>query len=367
MAFETEPTFRRFNVGAGVVRVHSSDEVIASTACQFASFGRSRFSGPSRLCSADPLEADQPLRRSLDGAVALVARGKCSFESKMRAAAAADASGVILMNDEDETFVAAPDPPSAGTAAAGAAAGASIPFAVVSSSAAAAIRTAYEEAERSGGDAGVSMTMLSSDPSLGDALRLPLFPVAQPFMPGQLLRMRVSRGERLALQTRFKLALDGPEGPLPEDIGTATVVVVFVGDASRNVRAPSIPSASRRRRRRRRTHGPTSPIPSHPIPSHPSHPIPSPRPDESHPIPSHPHGPTSPAVSPPQRGSSAAAAQRHRSDSVAPAQRQRSASSEASRSPSRTRASGTPPRRCSLPLAHSRTSTSTPSGAKALT
>ena len=39
MAFETEPTFKRFTVGVGIVRVTASEEVVAQSSCQFAAFG----------------------------------------------------------------------------------------------------------------------------------------------------------------------------------------------------------------------------------------------------------------------------------------------------------------------------------------
>ena len=113
MIFETEPTFQRFNVGVGIIRVHTNEGVVATTSCQFAAFGGKTFGSSAPLVRAEPIEADRPLEQSLDGAIALVARGKCSFEAKLRAAAAAGASGVILMNNEDETFVAAPDAPAA--------------------------------------------------------------------------------------------------------------------------------------------------------------------------------------------------------------------------------------------------------------
>lgn len=236
MAFETEPTFKRFTVGVGIVRVTASEEVVAQSSCQFAAFGAgTKFGGA--LERAEPLVADRPLQ-PLNNEIALVARGKCSFEAKMRAAAAAGASGVLLANTDDEAFVAALDPPEARpddwTPMP------AIPLAVVGKSAASRLTSAYDEAAAAGVDVSVSVTMLSADDSLDDALRLPLFPVAQTLLPGQVLRMRVSKGERLALQTRFQLALNGemPDGsPLPDDLGAATVAVVYVGDASRNVLA----------------------------------------------------------------------------------------------------------------------------------
>ena len=232
--FETEPTFRPLNVGGGLVRVHAAGEVAAVAACQFAAFSPSRFGGNARMRPAEPLTADTPLRQPLSGAIALVSRGRCSIETKMRTAAAAGASGVILMNDEEETFLAAPDAPPAHGQAESEERVEAVPLVVVSASGAARIRDSYESQEDAGADVSVSVTMLAHDEAFRDALRLPLFPVAQTLLPGQILRMRVSRAERIALQTRFQLALDAMDGPadgagtraeLPEDLGVATVAV----------------------------------------------------------------------------------------------------------------------------------------------
>ena len=192
MAFETEPTFQRLNVGSGLVRVHSGERVVLTTACQFAAFGPKDFGNkPAPIAHAVPSEADRPLERPLDGAIALVRRGQCSFEAKMRAAAAAGASGVILMNDEDATFLAAPDPPPSvggpppslggeklGGGNGDSAAPPACPLVVVSASAAARITAAYAAEQATGAtEVAVSVTALSSDESLATALRLPLFPV----------------------------------------------------------------------------------------------------------------------------------------------------------------------------------------------
>ena len=74
MAFETEPTFQRFNVGGGLVRVHSADEIIATAPCQFGAFGSASFGDPARLRRAEPIEADRPLQ-SLDGAKDALEKG----------------------------------------------------------------------------------------------------------------------------------------------------------------------------------------------------------------------------------------------------------------------------------------------------
>ena len=253
--FETEPTFRPLNVGSGLVRVHATGGVVATAACQFAAFGPSKFGEPQPLTRAEPLTAHERLHCPLEGAIVLVSRGLCSIESKMRTAAAAGASGVILMNDEEDTFLAAPDPPPAFGDAAPRPAHCEhaedsepsaledsvepIPLVVVSASSAARISAAYESEEQAGADVSISVTMLAHDDAFRDALRLPLFPVAKTLLPGQILRMRVSRAERIALQTRFQLALNAPAGDseLPSDIGVATVAVVLVGDASTNLLA----------------------------------------------------------------------------------------------------------------------------------
>jgi len=237
ISFETEPTFQPFHVDSGTVRVYSAGQVIAAARCQFAAFGPREFSGTSfRLRRAEPIQAERSLHQPLEGAIALVERGKCSFEAKMRRAAAAGAAGVILINNEDTTFVALPDSAAAGSQAAEAAAR-DIPIVVVSASAAARITSAYDIQEQAGKDVSVSVTMLASDEELGNVLRLPLFPVAQTLLPGQTMRMQVTRAERLSLQTRFRLALEGPQDdmPVPEDIGVPTVAVVLVGDASSNL------------------------------------------------------------------------------------------------------------------------------------
>mmetsp|Transcript_72128 Transcript_72128/g.197467 ORF Transcript_72128/g.197467 Transcript_72128/m.197467 type:complete len:661 (+) Transcript_72128:66-2048(+) len=255
MAFETEPTFRALNVGAGIVRLHHEREDAAEeedgifvAKAQFAAFGPKRFPNRAAAATVTPPEAHQPLKVPLSGAVAVVTRGKCSIETKMRVAAAGGASGVILINSEDSRFVAAPDPASSKTTAAGvtlqgrSAAGATneIPLAVVSSSDGERI-TSYLRAadDAAGARVSLSVTPLSSDASMVDALRLPLFPVAQTLLPGQLLHVRVSRAERVALQMRFQLALQGPSDgeSLPDDLGVATVAVVLVGDASSNLLA----------------------------------------------------------------------------------------------------------------------------------
>ena len=248
MAFETEPTFQRLNVGSGVVRVCSGEQAVVTVPCQFAAFGRKDFgNADAPLCHVEPPEAHTPLE-PLNGAVALVRRGKCSFQAKMHTAAAAGASGVILVNDEDSTFVAHPDPAPIGSQGPASKpnpriaseSGEVAPLVVVSSSAGERISTACSATEAAGeAHVMVSVTFLANDESMADALRLPLFPVLQTLLPGHVLRMRVSPGERAALQMRFKLALEGPpEGTsLPDDIGVATVAVVLVGDASTNLLA----------------------------------------------------------------------------------------------------------------------------------
>ena len=242
MAFETEPTFLRLNVGAGIVRCLSGDKTLVAVRCQFATFGPRQFDRPARLARTHPPEANCPLLKPLDGAVALVGRGKCSFETKVRIAAASGASGVILMNTDDSRFIAAPDEPGLAVGPAAHEPSPDIPLVVVSSGDASRLTDAYDaayaaEIEGEHKETLVSVTQLTNDESLADALRLPLFPVGQTLLPGELLRIRVSPGERLALQTRFQLALQGPpEGDsLPEDLGVATVAVVLVGDASSNL------------------------------------------------------------------------------------------------------------------------------------
>jgi hypothetical protein len=55
---------------------------------------------PLPLRAAAPLEACAPLRGPLDGAIALVQRGNCTFEEKIRFARGAGAAAVLVFDDE---------------------------------------------------------------------------------------------------------------------------------------------------------------------------------------------------------------------------------------------------------------------------
>ena len=76
-----QPQFRELLVGEGTVTTGKEQTVV----CQYARFGaKGQLTG--RLVNAEPLVADAPLinSESIKGSIAVVSRGACSFESKMR-------------------------------------------------------------------------------------------------------------------------------------------------------------------------------------------------------------------------------------------------------------------------------------------
>lgn len=125
LPFGTVPKFCQMPTGEGTVA--AAGEKLRS---QFARFGSvTRVAG--RLAFAAPAEAHTPaLDSSVSGAIAVVTRDKCSFETKKRMCASSGAIGRILVNSEDELFVA--DPHTEADPAASLMP--NIPFVVVSSS-----------------------------------------------------------------------------------------------------------------------------------------------------------------------------------------------------------------------------------------
>ena len=85
--------------------------------CQHSAFALPSAVPPAPLVLADPLEATGPLLNAaeLAGAVALIRRGGCSFEEKLRRASECNAAAVILIDDQPASdgtlFVARPDRP----------------------------------------------------------------------------------------------------------------------------------------------------------------------------------------------------------------------------------------------------------------
>ena len=85
--------------------------------CQHSAFALPSAVPPAPLVLADPLEATGPLLNAaeLAGAVALIRRGGCSFEEKLRRASECNAAAVILIDDQPTSdgtlFVARPDRP----------------------------------------------------------------------------------------------------------------------------------------------------------------------------------------------------------------------------------------------------------------
>lgn len=116
----------------------------------------------------------------MKGAIAVVFRGKASFETKMRHCSAAGALGVVLVNLEDERFVAGLDPAGSELPEAS-----SIPLVVVSSSDGAKLLAA-------GGEAHVEPYPVER--------ALPLFPFGKPLFPGTSLRVQVGDVERRELE-----------------------------------------------------------------------------------------------------------------------------------------------------------------------
>ena len=105
--FGVKPTFKHLFTGEGeILRTGASD---APVPCLFARFGPVA-EQTGRVKIAAPPEADESVD-NVGGSIAVVQRGKCSFESKMRTCAAGGAVGVVLVNSEDERFLAMPDPP----------------------------------------------------------------------------------------------------------------------------------------------------------------------------------------------------------------------------------------------------------------
>lgn len=89
----------------------SSDDMELSYPCVTAGFGIADFLDESRqfplasLVMAEPRDGCEPLRNdreSVEGAVILVSRGDCFFESKVQNAYAAGAVGVIVFNNVDD-------------------------------------------------------------------------------------------------------------------------------------------------------------------------------------------------------------------------------------------------------------------------
>lgn len=218
-----EPAFRIMHTGEGTTSVDSVD----LPDCQFAQFGpRMPFKGHIQL--AVPPEADSPLVPLEEGSIAVVRRGKCSFEAKMRAAATAGAIGVVLLNTIDETFLAVADPTASDTDIADEIPlfCAEIPFVVVPSSAGAAfVNGAQASVEPLG-------TGLSGET---DGV-VPLFPVVtEPLVPGAELKMRIGKRERDELE---KAAATSGRGEGGDELGSELrVAVVYCKDPDTNLLA----------------------------------------------------------------------------------------------------------------------------------
>lgn len=172
LRFGDQPVFRELAVGGGCI---SSGPKTFD--CQFARFGpRAPFSGS--IVHANPPEADGPLDNSdIEGAIAVVQRGKCSLEAKMRHCAAVGAAGVVLINNEDERFVAAPDPPSEPPTVSSP----QIPFVVIASSDGALLSS----------DAVVTPLPLESG--------MPLFPLKRVLLPGERVPLQLGDAEKASL------------------------------------------------------------------------------------------------------------------------------------------------------------------------
>lgn len=173
LRFGSRPVFRELICGQGLVESSGS-----SVMCQYAQGEHVHFSG--RLVSAQPAEANGPLS-PMHGGIAIVRRGSCSLEEKMRNCVAAGASGVVLVNTEDSRFLAAP--------------GEGVPFVCVSSSDGASLRP--------GASASISPLPLAHG--------TPLFPLTQPLLPGASSPLQISQAEQESL-----LAHTGQPGPSVE-------------------------------------------------------------------------------------------------------------------------------------------------------
>merc|ERR1719424_585682 len=173
LRFGSRPVFRELICGQGLVESSGS-----SVMCQYAQGEHVHFSG--RLVSAQPAEANGPLS-PMHGGIAIVRRGICSLEEKLRNCVAAGASGVVLVNTEDSRFLAAP--------------GEGVPFVCVSSSDGASLRP--------GASASISPLPLAHG--------TPLFPLTQPLLPGASSPLQISQAEQESL-----LAHTGQPGPSVE-------------------------------------------------------------------------------------------------------------------------------------------------------
>ena len=174
LPFGAVPTFRRMSVGEGVIRC--GDLVLP---CQYGGFGpTSSVSG--MLAVAHPAEADTVVASGVKGAIAIVSRGACSFETKMRNCASSGAAAVVLVNSDDERFLAVPDEPAATRRTE-----VDIPFVVVSSSDGAALGGVVDP---------ITISPLPLDAGV------PLFPFERPLLPGASRRVTVGKEEWRALE-----------------------------------------------------------------------------------------------------------------------------------------------------------------------
>ena len=188
LAFGSKPAFRELVVGEGSVSCGQT-----AFPCQYARFGAvDALSG--RLVTADPPTAHAPLanRAAVDGCIAVVTRGACSFEAKLRQCEAAGAIGVCLVNAEDERFVAAPDPVEDPAAAPPMP---DIPLVVVASSDGASLMTP-------GAEATIAPLPLEDG--------LPIFPMRKPLLPGASIPLMLGDAERAALAAHFESAASSP-------------------------------------------------------------------------------------------------------------------------------------------------------------
>lgn len=266
-----EPSFRVLQTGEGTLSVSiadtTSDKEINGEpryACQFAQFSpRESFAG--RVAFAMPPEANAPLSPLGEGGreaqrqgdeedeaapIAVVTRGLCSFEAKMRAAVAAGAEGVILVNrDADETFLAVADdrgdqPPSTPGKPSPPQSSREIPFVVVPSSVEAVLKNGVHVSVEPHHNENVSTCWGSwsanSNSRVDDDNRegsgngarmvLPLFPVTTgPLLPGAELQMKLGKRERNEL---LHASSNAPGGsPL------VSVAVAFCTDPATNAMA----------------------------------------------------------------------------------------------------------------------------------
>ena len=204
LPFGHKPTFRQqMQVTDGIINAGPNMEPLP---CRYARLGTQK-SISGNVAFALPSEANTAVADNIAGGIAIVSRGACSFESKLRNCAASGALAVVLVNSEDELILAAPDPPSEDAPQLPVP---EIPYVVVSATDGAAL-----------GRDGDTITISPVPSEAG----LPLFLFRRPLLPGE------SRPIRLSLEERHALAKHVARGSGDEG-GGAVAVLMCTEDAA---------------------------------------------------------------------------------------------------------------------------------------